>query len=176
LENCLAVRALLSRGALCSELIECTLGYIYHRAIRCLLLDRDHDFSIALFPSFRDHLRASLVLFLDFRRRMRWSVQICFSFRLVLHLELGEKCLLEFSLLGRADRLARYLLPFVELVEHYLLLLVLLPTHPLLVVVCAIRALMLQVRVERRTVFVELLPRASISTVLTLPGVMASLA
>jgi len=47
------------------------------------------------------------------------GVQIWVLLGLVLHFKLGEKCLFELGLLGRADRLASHL-PHIELIEQVL--------------------------------------------------------
>ena len=52
---------------------------------------------------------------------MRWSIQVRIFLRLVLHLELREECLFKLRLLRGANRLPRYLLHVIELIEEMLI-------------------------------------------------------
>ena len=79
------------------ELIKGPLRYVNHGAIGGLLLDGDDHLAVRFsFSHYRGY--TSLVL-LFVAWSMRRRVQVGLPLRLVLHLELGEECLLKFSLL-----------------------------------------------------------------------------
>ena len=82
---------------------------------------------------------------------MRRSVKIWVPFRLLLHLELCEQCLLKFCLLGRANRLARMRL-HIELIEQVLIKVVAIESTraapKVHIVIRAICALMAQSRID----------------------------
>jgi len=84
----------------------------HHASIRSLLFDGDYDFTIL--ATFLLKFISSRVVRISWGVRLR--VQIGVLLGLVLHFKLSEKCLFEFGLLGRADRLASHLL-HIELIE-----------------------------------------------------------
>ena len=164
-------------GSLCSKLLQSTLRKVHHSSIRSLLLDRDYNFAITLLATLWYKLWPSLVVLLLVLRSVGWCVQICFALGLVLHFELSEQCLLKLSLLRRAYGLSRHLtrdrLAFCELIKEHLLV-VIISVYPLLGIVSTVCALMLQVRVVRGAVLVEL-ARAIVSTILALARVVSAL-
>ena len=157
-------------GSLSSKLLQSTLRKVHHSSIRSLLLDRDYNFAITLLATLWYKLWPSLVVLLLVLRSVGWCVQICFALGLVLHFKLGEQCLLKLSLLRGAYGLSRHLtrdrLAFCELIKEHLLV-VIISVYPLLGIICTVCALMLQVRVVRGAVLVEL-ARAVVSTILAL--------
>ena len=163
--------------SLSSKLLQSTLRKVHHGSIRSLLLDSYNNFAITLLATLGYKLWPSLVVLLLVLRSMGWRVQVGFALGLVLHFKLREQCLLKLSLLRRAYGLSRYLtrdcLAFSELIKEHLLV-VIISVHPLLVIVSTVCALMLQVRVMRRAVLVEL-AQAIVSTILALARVVAAL-